>query len=411
MRRACKVLLPLLLVAYASTMRPAPAQASDALAPRVYVLTLGPGDHPFFKFGHNAIWIEPPTGGGLVYNFGTFAFDSPSLIPKFILGRFHYWLSVSPIDETLWSYQSSNRTIEAQELNLTPQEALDLEARLKANARPENREYLYDYFYDNCSTRVRDAVDTAFGGALKRSLQPQAGLQSFRAHALRLTEDVYWEYVALFFALSGRTDFQPSRWQESFVPQVFQRALRDARIDRPGGPEPAVKREFVVFPAPGRIPPVETPPARTWLFLLAGLAAGAALFGMTRLAHRNRGMRVLLGVGLCLGGLVVGVVGGFLLFIWLFTNHVTSQANENILQAPVWMLALTVAGVGVARGRRWGVRWARKLFWLACVASLLGLVLKVVPGFQQQNLPFILFFMPVWAAGAVGFQELRAVMR
>ena len=120
-------------------------------------------------------------------------------------------------------------------------------------------------------------------------------------------------------------------------------------------------------------------------------------------------MRVVLGLSLSILGLGVGVIGGFLLFVWLFTNHVTSKANENILQAPFWMLGLTVVGISLALGRRSGIRWAHRLFWLSCVASVCGLALKVLPGFQQQNLAFILFFFPIWLAGAVGFKELRAV--
>ncbi len=94
------------------------AEPGDDLT--IFVLTFGPGDHPFFKFGHNAILVQPKDDGGLVYNFGTFQFDSPALIPKFLRGRFKYWLSVSRMEDTYASYVSDNRTIEAQELDLTP---------------------------------------------------------------------------------------------------------------------------------------------------------------------------------------------------------------------------------------------------------------------------------------------------
>lgn len=407
LRRASSATLLCLLLALVALAAPAAADEAPR-APRIYVLTFGPGDHPFFKFGHNAIWVEPPSGGGQVYNFGTFAFDSPSLIPKFILGRFHYWLSVSSIEDTLWSYQSSNRTIEAQELNLTADEALALEARLRENARPENRSYLYDYFYDNCSTRVRDAVDAGLGGLLAQTLEGKPGSQTMRAHALRLTKDVHWEYVALHLALSGRTDFQPNLWQESFIPEVFQKALREVRVQRPSGTEPLVKREYVIFPAPGRERPAATPPARTSLFLLAGLLCAGVLFATTRAGHRSRAARTLLGLGLAMWGLLVGIVGGFLLFVWLFTNHVTSQANENILQAPFFMLALTVVGLGVVAGRPGALLWAQRLFSAALATSGLGLVLKLLPGFDQRNTEFILFFLPIWLSGAIGLRELRA---
>jgi hypothetical protein len=68
------------------------AEPGDELS--IHVLTFGPGDHPFFKFGHNAILIHQPQDAGAVFNFGTFAFDTPGLIRKFLRGRLHYWLSI-----------------------------------------------------------------------------------------------------------------------------------------------------------------------------------------------------------------------------------------------------------------------------------------------------------------------------
>jgi hypothetical protein len=385
-----------------------PRQANAQPAPRIHILTFGPGDHPFFKFGHNAIWVEPATGGGAVFNFGTFAFDSPSLIPKFIQGRFYYWLSVAGISDTLWGYTSANRTVQSQELNLSDQQALDLQRRLELNARPENREYLYDYFSDNCSTRVRDSLDASLGGDLKRSLESKPSLLSFRQHALRLTEEVWWEYIALHFALSGRTDFAATRWQETFVPQVFQQAIRDVLIVRDGVTVPLVKSEKVMYAAPGREPPADVPPARNKLFFAAGLLCALLLYVSARYAVNSAFFRVVFASQLMAGGVVFGFFGAFLLFVWFGTNHTSSQANENILQAPLWLFAFAVVGVGVARGKSKAFRHAYHLLKWAMYASLFGLAIKVLPWFAQDNLPFILFFLPIWIAGTVGCKELRS---
>ena len=86
----------------------------------VSVMTLGPGDHPFFKFGHDAIWIHDASeGSDRVYNFGTFSFDSPRLIVDFLHGRMTYWLSVSGIGATVAAYEHENRSIDVQQLALT----------------------------------------------------------------------------------------------------------------------------------------------------------------------------------------------------------------------------------------------------------------------------------------------------
>src|SRR5215813_13504593 len=151
----------------AAAVAPRTARAEDGDNLKVYVLTLGPQDHPFYKFGHNAILVQRQDGGGEVFDFGNFAFDQPDRISRLVRGRFQYWLSVSSVTETLHSYQAANRTIEAQELDLTPTQRWDLLSRLRHNALPENRGYLYDYSSNNCSTRVRDAVDATVGGRVK----------------------------------------------------------------------------------------------------------------------------------------------------------------------------------------------------------------------------------------------------
>jgi hypothetical protein len=92
------------------------AEPGDDLT--VYAITFGPGEHPFLKFGHNAILIQPKDEPGWVFNFGTFDFADPDLIPKFLRGRFKYWLSVGGAEATMEAYAAENRTIVSQELDL-----------------------------------------------------------------------------------------------------------------------------------------------------------------------------------------------------------------------------------------------------------------------------------------------------
>src|SRR5262249_20746978 len=176
-------------------VKPPPAAPGDELS--IYPLTFGPGDHPSFKFGHNAILVRDAAAGTeRVYNSGTFKFDSPWLIPEFLRGRLTYWLSVSSLETTMAAYQRENRSIFAQELALPPDAKLTLKARLEENARPENRAYRYDYFLDNCSTRVRDALDRTTLGLVHASARGPGRL-TLREQALRLTADYLPLYVAL----------------------------------------------------------------------------------------------------------------------------------------------------------------------------------------------------------------------
>jgi hypothetical protein len=370
----------------------------------ISMLTFGPGDHPFFKFGHNALWVQPRGDRGLVFNFGTFAFDQPNLIPKFLKGRLMYWLSVSPVEPALYSYEASNRTIEVQELDLTPAERVDLYQRLIENSRPDKRAYLYDYFWDNCSTRVRDAIDLTLGGKVKAVAQGPASM-SLRDNALRMTADLPWEYVGLHFGLGSPTDRPMTRWQEAFLPEKLRDLLRTVHVERDGVSRPLVKSERVMFAA-RRPPEAMQPPGWTVWFALVGLALGAAL-GLLGLGARGRpAARVALGLLSSLLGLVLGLLGLILLMLWLFTNHKAAHANANILLCAPWAVALAPLGIGVALGGEGARRLAYWVAASAAVLALVGLAAKVLPGVTQDNTAFLVLLIPWWLGMAWGLRQL-----
>jgi hypothetical protein len=370
----------------------------------VSVVTFGPGDHPFFKFGHDAIWIRPQGGEGMIFNFGTFAFDTPALIPKFLRGRLTYWLSVSPATQALWSYQSTNRSIEVQELDLAPAQKQMLFDRLRDNAQPDRREYLYDYFWDNCSTRVRDAIDAVVGGKL-RAAGSAPGRLTLRAQAQRMTADLPWEFVVLSFALGRTTDGPIDRWREAFLPVELRDLLRAVKLERDGVMVPLVKSERVLFQA-DRPPVPDRPPDWTLTYLLIGLGAGGLLAGLGALGRRRVAARALIGLAAAAIGLVMGLLGLILLLVWIATNHKAAHANANILQAAPWALALLPLGLGTALGRAWAPQGAALVAATVALASLLGLAAKLLPGLSQDNLGFVALLLPIWLGMTFGLARI-----
>jgi hypothetical protein len=395
------------------------AEPGDNLT--VSALTFGPGDHPFFKFGHNAILVQVRSRGepagfagsgpsreglgtlpgvpsqsaeGWVYNFGTFSFDSPMLIPKFLRGNFYYWLSVSSVEETLGSYAAANRTILAQELELTAAQKWTLWQALRKNARPENREYLYDYFYDNCSTRVRDAIDRAIGGRVQQAGQGAAPM-TFRAHSLRMVADLWPEYVGLYVGLGRGADVPINRWHEAFLPERLADLLRAVRVPVADGDKPLVKSETVLYRAVRPDKPAAPP---NWLayFLLLGVVLGGSMWGLGRLAERSGTARVALGAATSAVGGGFGVLGLVMLCLWAFTNHRVAHANANIMQFAPWAVALVGYGIGVAIGRPRATRRAHAIVLSLLVFALAGLLGKALPGMNQDNWPFILLCLPTW---------------
>lgn len=380
----------------ASPRRPAKVPGEDI---KVTILTFGPGTHPFFKFGHNAIWISDPSRKeprtNLVYNWGMFSFADPALLPKFVLGRFMYWMEPQSYRGTVMGYKREGRSIDAQELDLDPATKLELVRRLEENATDEFKYYKYDYYRDNCSTRVRDMINVISYGAVKAASEAPARL-NYREQTSRLTADLAWEYVALNLVMGDLIDQPRTKWEESFIPMEFQKVLRDVKIVGADGAErPIVKSEYRIL-EPTLTPPREDPPT-TWPYaLLAGLVLGGGLFGLGHFSRRAPA-RIALGVLTSFFGLLFGFFGWFFLAAWSFTDHEVGYRNENVLLCVPWAIVLTGTGIRVAFGRTRSALFGETLTRYALTSAIVATVAKVLPWFDQDNTMFLVFFVPFWA--------------
>ena len=192
----------------------------------VWLVTYGPGEIYWQRFGHNAIWIRD-SGLGLdhVFNFGFFDFEQQDFFLRFLQGRMLYFSAARPAREEFAAYINEDRSIRAQRLDLAPQQELRLIEFLLEEVKPENRDYLYDYYANNCSTRVRDAIDLALDGVLEAEFQPIPAPQTWRDHTRRLTYGDFWLYLGLEIGLGAPVDRSTSRWDEMFIPANLADAL------------------------------------------------------------------------------------------------------------------------------------------------------------------------------------------
>jgi Domain of unknown function (DUF4105) len=412
MRRSLRFALLVLVVTLGIALVPRDAVAHPGDRYTISLITMSPGDPIFFRFGHNAILVnDARRKTHRVYNWGTFSFNEPGLVEKFLQGRLSYWLSVQPLGPTLAHYDSEHRWLVEQELNLTGEQKLELVRKIEKNARPENRKYRYDYYRDNCSTRVRDAIDSVLDGRLKAISQGPA-TYTYRGQTSRLVADVWWGHVFLNLAMGSFIDQPVTEWDEMFVPgKVRQMVRKVENVDESGNKVPLIKAERELVKAPDRKPPPDAPPSRTLPLLLIGLLMGT-LFGWTgfRLLTHPRannakaplGRRLALGLPLGAWTTLTGFLGFLFLFFWTMTDHQVAYHNENLLQTSPLTAAFPVLAIGLMLDRR----WARNAFkWLAYVVaamSVLGLVLKVLPWFNQVNGMIIAFLSPMWIGLAAG---------
>ena len=310
----------------------------------ISLLTFGPGDHPFLKFGHNAIRVQDrKKGRDQVYNFGTFEFESETLIQDFLKGRLIYWVSVDDLKVALAPYEQDGRSAVQMELNLSRKQEAQLARTLKTVALPENRYYRYDYYRDNCSTRIRDLIDEVSGGSLREVSLSAADL-NWREHTLRLTQDDVPVALGLHILLGPETDKPRTIWEEMFLPPILERTLEQATIRRRRGDReielPLVKKTKVLLrPRVQRASPPLSPPTWWPTGLLIGSLIGAGAFGLSwgaRGAKSRRTRRVLV-TCLWIVAFVVGFITAFfsLAFLVLWTtDHQIAYANHNLFAMP-----------------------------------------------------------------------------
>ena len=363
----------------------------------VDLLTMGPGEQPFSKFGHNAIRIrDSGDNSDAVYNFGTFSFGSPTLIRDFFKGRLLYWLSCETMDVTMRRYAAEHRSMIAQHLALSLAQKLELKRQLVLNAKPEHRIYKYDYFFDNCSTRVRDAINRVTNGQLRGVLRTPAH-QTLRAHALRASADFFPEYLTLAIGLGPLVDRPTDAWAETFLPEELAAALRKASIRNPDGSVvPLVDFERTLLEHRDLRPP--QPPGWAVRFFLVGALIGLVLVTTAVLAHKHRVASVIFGAILVIGGLVIGLLGVSLAALWAFTDHAVTYRNQSLLLLSPLALALPWYGIRIVACGAKAIAEMRYVAWLIFVSALLALLAKLAPIEWQDNGNLIAFCLPCYAA-------------
>jgi len=289
---------------------------------------------------------------------------------------------------TMEAYRSHNRSVTIQELKLTGAQKLALLASVQRNELPENRFYDYDYFLDNCSTRVRDALDAALGGVIGTFYRTQQTDLSYRDHARRLMQGDVWTYTGIDIGLGRPTDRPITAWEEMFVPMSLQRLLRQVHIENEGGEHFLLVESERVVVESTRPPTPERPEQRVLPYLFAGVLLAAII--LTCSLTRAAPVATVLVTTWCIAA---GFIGTLLLLLWTATAHVASYQNANLLAFnPLWLI---LAALIVARSRR-----ARPLAIALTAATFAALLLWLLPNQQDTSRVFALV-LPVHTAAAL----------
>ena len=364
------------------------------------IAVMGPGDELYFWWGHVALLIDDArTGESRFYDYGLFSFDNDHFFTNFAFGRLLYSCGVSPAEINIAGYIRTNRDVRIYTLDLSPEKREEVRDFAETNVLPENRDYYYHHFKDNCSTRIRDIIDMAVDGQFSARFGTAPGRYTLRQHVRRHTWFSPFMDWFLSFLMGQGIDTPITVWEEMFLPYEVGRRIEDFRYtDTNGVMRNLVSGVETAYEATGR-PGVLQIPRRQWPRELAfSLAVSALLGGFFFLrAKKNRAGQILAGLSYSLAGLVFGASGLVLYFMSFFTNHDYTYHNANVLFCGPLLLASVPLGIRYAIVRSsWITEALLRLVWLLCALGIgASMLIKVLPWFWQQNLTDQMLMLPI----------------
>ncbi|MFO7938422.1 MAG: DUF4105 domain-containing protein [Bacteroidales bacterium] len=385
LHRLCLLLVLLLSVEYLSATEQSMGtlQGSELT---VSILTYEPGDEVYSLFGHTAIRVQnSSTKTDIVYNYGTFDFDTPNFVLKFVRGNLKYQLARGNFQRVLYGMFQENRTVYEQRLHFTPKEKSQLVEALEKNYQPENRYYLYDFFHDNCATRVHEMLHKHIDSTVVFD-SGKYRVHTFRSLLDKYTAHRYWLANGINILLGKRADEQMKPVEYMFIPDYVMYIYSEMQVKRGDAYEPLTSDPITLYKAPeGRTQ--QSFPWHPIVFALSVFVFIWSIWEYVRMPHIGRIIRFL-DFSLFL---LLGLLGITIVALWVGSKHTAFDANWNVLWAnPLFLL--------VAMGcfkRTWSMGMRGLIIVLMLLLILLVLVGGVLIGqsFPQLLLPLVIVLL------------------
>lgn len=294
---------------------------------QISLITGEPGPELAAKFGHSAIRVyDPENGIDLVYNYGTYDFNAPGFYQKFLMGKLSYSLSVYEFKRMVYAYKYYNQSLYEQVLNLNYDEKVEVYNIININYLPENRYYPYDFFFDNCSSRIRDVLENVLGEKLYFDDQHIKKHKTFRQLLDEFLYSAKWGDFGIDLIIGRPADVIASSREYMFLPYKLFDAFEYAQIIRDNGKSPLVQITNIINQSvniPGKKEIQVSPLLLFWTLFLLVLALSLIF---------NRNKKVFKYIDTILF-LAVGFAGLLISFLWFVTEHIPTKDNLNLLWA------------------------------------------------------------------------------
>jgi Domain of unknown function (DUF4105) len=348
-----------------------PKSAGDTLA---YLITCSPGTETYSIYGHSALRIViPEKNVDAVFNWGVFDFDTPNFAWKFAKGRLDYLLIEETLKGFLQEYYFEKRSVYSQKINLNPKETQKLVSLINENLKPENVKYRYDFFYDDCSTRIRDLLEKSIGDKLKYPPQETGKTPTFRDLVAKYQNPYPWLRFGVDLIMGSTADKKADFRNRMFLPLDMKQGLSETVIYRSDKmipllqnpeallefDEPRVKQRFFTSPA--------------FIFTLIIIII-LIITGLTK------SRKLINAIDITIFS-VFSLLSVLMIFFNFFTDHQQMKWNLNI----IWLNPFIMVCLLMLILNRAGTIWFRLVFFISAGFIIIHNVLP-----QAFNLSFYL---------------------
>ena len=372
-----KIILQLFFICTFAHLHICTLRAQDSSHIRISLLTCTPGEELYSTFGHSGIRLYDSSRAindhqDIVFNYGTFNFDDPGFYMKFIRGKLLYFVSAADFTEFKDEYQSTNRGITEQVLNLTGPEKIALEHFLFENIKEENKYYKYDFFFDNCTTRLRDIIlQHKKNKAPLNAVMPEGTRFRQAIHQYLDNNNQHWSKLGIDLLLGVPTDAVMTTAQSQFLPDNLMKAFDSTNTNH----------QLVLSTT--NLYPIQHISSQDSSFFTPIVASGLLLFLIIVLdLSKNRWAAAFLQGFDGLLFFLTGAIGILLIFMWAGTDHIMTKGNYNLL----WAWPTHAIAAYCINSKK---QWVKKYLLITAV----GLVIVLLSWFflpQQLNNSLIL---------------------